>query len=214
MEAGALRRHGRRDRGAARLSSPTHDVARGARDLAARHGGSRRVTARPGRGGRDARRRLHRRVGVDGRRGRARARGCATLAPYQVDARADGAGRTPARSSCTACPRTAARRSPPRSSTGRSRWSSTRPPTACRPSRRVAARPRPRDWSADARRRRPRGQRAAAPRRAPRPGDAASQRRARPPPRWPRSPPRTSSWSRTATGRRSVCSRCSREPGP
>ncbi len=38
---------------------------------------------------------------------------------------------SPTRCSCTACPHTAVKRSAPRSSTARSRWSGTRPRTAC-----------------------------------------------------------------------------------
>jgi ornithine carbamoyltransferase len=57
----------------------------------------------------------------------------AAFAAYQVTdaimAQADAT--TP--SSCTACPRIAARKSPPRSSTARVRWSGTRPRTGCMP---------------------------------------------------------------------------------
>ena len=45
--------------------------------------------------------------------------------------RRDGPRRGPTPSSCTACPPTAARRSPPRCSTARSRSSGTRPRTGC-----------------------------------------------------------------------------------
>ena len=45
--------------------------------------------------------------------------------------RAHGRGRRPTASSCTACPRIAARRSPTRSSTAAARSSSTRPRTGC-----------------------------------------------------------------------------------
>ena len=72
---------------------------------------------RPRRRGRRRRRRRHRHLGVDGPGGRARRARLGVFEPFQVDAVADGAAPPTARSSCTACPRTAARRSPTRSST-------------------------------------------------------------------------------------------------
>jgi ornithine carbamoyltransferase len=53
------------------------------------------------------------------------------FADWCVDRRDDGGGQSRRRCSCTACRRTAARRSRPMSSTDRSRSSGTRPRTAC-----------------------------------------------------------------------------------
>ena len=72
---------------------PDADVVAVARGLAVRARRLGRDHRRPAEAVRGRARRLHRRVGVDGRRGRARARGCATCAPYQVDARLMSAAR-------------------------------------------------------------------------------------------------------------------------
>ena len=73
----------------------------------------RRGRRRPARGRARRRRRLHRRLGVDGRRGRREAPARATLGAVPGRRRElMAAGRAATRSSCTACPPTAARRSP------------------------------------------------------------------------------------------------------
>ena len=87
------------------------------------------VTADPRRGGRGRRRAVHRRVGLDGP-GAAREQRRRDLAPYALD-EARRRRRRRRRWCCTACPRTAARRSRPRSSTARGRPSGTRPRTGC-----------------------------------------------------------------------------------
>ena len=71
------------------------------------------VGQRSARGGRRRRLRGHRHLGLDGRH-RRRVSRHNLLEPYQVDARADGPGQARTPSSCTACPPTAARRSPTR----------------------------------------------------------------------------------------------------
>ena len=103
--------------------------------------GDRRADRRPRsdrratpRGGHRRRRRRHRHVGLDGPGGRAR-RADRVVRGLPGRRGAHGAWRTRARCSCTACPRTAAKRSPTRSSTRRARSCSTRPRTACTPRR-------------------------------------------------------------------------------
>ena len=93
---------------------------------------------RPARGRRRRQRDLHRRVGVDGRRGHRR------RAPRRAGAlpdrrRAARPRRRRARSRCTACPRTPARRSPRRCSTATASASGTRPRTAATPRRRCSS---------------------------------------------------------------------------
>ena len=53
------------------------------------------------------------------------------FADWQVDGEMMRVARTRMRCSCTACPRIAARKWPPRSSTARNAWCGTRPRTAC-----------------------------------------------------------------------------------
>ncbi len=67
-----------------------------------------------------------------------RARGHNVFLPYQVNAALMKRAQVPTRCSCIACRRIAARKSPTRSSTGRIRWSSTRPKTGCTPRRRCS----------------------------------------------------------------------------
>ena len=98
---------------------------------------------RPARGRRRRRRALRRRLGEHGRRGRGRAP-ARRPRPYQLDERAARARRRSARSPCTACPPTPARRSPRTSSTASARRSGTRPRTACTPRRRCSS-----CWSAE-----------------------------------------------------------------
>ena len=69
------------------------------------------------------------------RRTRPRAR-AAVFAPYSLDAGAARARQARRDRACTACRPTAARRSPPRSSTARRAWSGTRPRTGGTPRRR------------------------------------------------------------------------------
>ena len=105
---------------------PDPDIVGRAEALAAASGGSVLVTESAARGGGRRRCRRHRHLGLDGQE-RTAATG-RPLRPVRGDRRA--ARRRPrTRSCCTACPPTGARRSPPRCSTGRSRWSGTRPRT-------------------------------------------------------------------------------------
>ena len=100
-------------------SPPGYELEPGCR----RHAHRRR---RPG--GRRRARRVHRRVGLDGRRGDGR-RPPRRARSYRIDERCSTPPRR-ARSPCTACPRTRARRSPPRCSTASASGSGTRPRTA------------------------------------------------------------------------------------
>ena len=113
---GGRRARRRRDRGRlARRATATRRRRAAARSGSRRaHGSHVTRRRRPARGRARRRRRLHRRLGLDGRGGASAARRLRELEPYRVDARADGATPLPTRSSCTACPPTAARRSPPR----------------------------------------------------------------------------------------------------
>ena len=87
----------------------------------------------PGRGRRGRRRRRDRHLGLDGlREGEGVASGLdEPVRPLRGERRAHGPGRRRTRSSCTACPPTAASRSTPRSSTAPSRSSGTSPRTGC-----------------------------------------------------------------------------------
>ena len=85
---------------------------------------------RPGRGGRGRRRRLHRRLGVDERQRRGGRRPPRGARPPTGSTTRCSTARRPARSRCTACPRTRARRSPSPCSTATASGSGTRPRTA------------------------------------------------------------------------------------
>ena len=102
-----------------------------------------RAGARPAGRGRRRRRAGHRHLGVDGAGGRGGRPVRAVRALRGRRGRA-GPGRATAPSCCTACRRTAARRSPPRSSTARRASSGTRPRTGCTRRRRCS----PGCWSA------------------------------------------------------------------
>ena len=84
-----------------------------------RTGGSASVTNDPLEAADRRRRPLHRRLGVDGPGGRGRQPARWSSSPYALDERARRSGAPTTSSSCTACRRIAARRSPPTSSTGR-----------------------------------------------------------------------------------------------
>ena len=112
--AGHARPHRLPGRLPARPADPRPRRARSPRRPAARS----RSLARPEGGGRGADVARHRHLGVDGPGGRGRDRD-APFVPYAVDDAALALA-APTRSCCTACPPTAARRSPPRSSTARS----------------------------------------------------------------------------------------------
>jgi hypothetical protein len=92
---------------------------------------ARRPRARPDRGRHRRRRRHHRHLGVDGQGGGG-GRPARAFAPYASRAACSPTPRA-TRSSCTACRPTAARRSPPRSSTARRASSGTRRRTVARP---------------------------------------------------------------------------------
>ena len=100
---------------------------------------ARALTDDPAAGRRRRRRALHRRLGLDERR-----RGDGRRAPRRARARTGSTTRCstaprPARSRCTACPRTRARRSPPRCSTASASGSGTRPRTAATRRRRCSS---------------------------------------------------------------------------
>ena len=119
-----------RDRHARRATCPTPAILADAAAIAADTGGSVTVV-HDARRGRDRRgRRRHRHLGLDGPGGRG-GRPRDAVRPVPGRRGRDGPRRARTRSSCTACPPTAARRSPPRCSTGRSRSSGTRPRTGC-----------------------------------------------------------------------------------
>ncbi len=101
-----------------------------------RRAARRHYVAGPGRGGHRRRRRRHRHLGVDGQGGRGRRAQPSRSGPTPLDARRCWPRRSPTRSCCTACRPTAARRSPPTSSTARRASSGTRPRTGCTPRRR------------------------------------------------------------------------------
>ena len=88
------------------------------------------------------RRRLHRRVDVDGPGGRGRD-AARRVRGLHRRRRADGGRADPRRCSCTACPRTAAKRSPPTVIDGpAARSCGSRPPTGCTRRARAARRAR------------------------------------------------------------------------
>ena len=111
-------------------STPTRRSWPGRRRSPPATGGSVRVLTDPRRGGRRRRRGRHRHLDLDGPGGRRAGPGHPVPAVPGQRRAARGAPR-PARSCCTACPRTAARRSPTRCSTGRRARSSTRRRTGC-----------------------------------------------------------------------------------
>ena len=111
----ARRRHGRHAR-ADRLAGgylPDAAVLQRAGEIAAETGGSVALDRRRRRGRGRCRRARHRHLGVDGPGRRVRGSGSPPFLPFAVDADALTAGRPTTRSSCTVCPPTAARRSPP-----------------------------------------------------------------------------------------------------
>ena len=130
------RRHGHRGRLPARLRARRRRSSTGRGALARRARRPRRASSHDPHEAVERRpRRLHRRLGVDGRRGRARSAGSPSSRRYQVDAGADGAGRAgrglhalPARP-----PRRGGRRRRHRRPAVAS--SSSRPRTGCPPSR-------------------------------------------------------------------------------
>ena len=87
-------------------------------------------------GGRGRRRRQHRRVGVSMGQEEEQKKRERDFAGYTVDRGDDGSAPRRTRSSCTASPRIAARKSPPTSSTARRAACGTRPRIACTSRRR------------------------------------------------------------------------------
>ena len=136
-----LARAARRARGHARRGRLARRATRCEDDLALPAGATGSLTllrATRARRCAGAQRRLHRRVGEHGRRGdRRRAPRGARRLPRRR--RAARRRRARARSRCTTCPRTPARRSPPRSSTARASASGTRPRTAATRRRRCSS---------------------------------------------------------------------------
>ena len=213
MEAGALAGMHRTVAPAARLRPDPDVIAAPSAGRDARRLGHVTTTrTRPSQG---AARRLHRRLGLDGRGSRARAPARATSRPTRSTPALMARGRARAPCSCTACPPTAARRSPPRSSTARSRSSGEQAANRLPTEQAVALRPDHRRLGGErhAHRRRPRRQRAAAARRAGRRRRRSARNVAAAVARARRAgPPSTRSSSRTATARRSGCSRCRARP--
>ena len=166
-----------------RRSSPGRRGRRRARWIGAGH---RRSAARRSR----ARRRLHRRLGVDGRRGRGRAAPPDARSRTRSTDDADGGSAARTRCSCTACPPTAARRSTAEVIDGPQsvvlQQAANRLPTEQALLYALVTG----DWTGTERdrcdRRRPRGQRARPARRADQRRGAAPQRRAARPRRWRR----------------------------